>query len=133
MKFCHAMVALLLLGVIATLNAEEYTHKASGLSIELPKGWTCTEKGDTLSIVNQDKSLSVAGGVIPQENAKAIFADIKKFVDKLDGLDDVKVTGGPKKEKVNGLEQAWYEGTASYKGEDKAEKIQWDMTIVSGG
>ena len=37
-----------------------------------------------------------------------------KFLDSLEGFDDVEVTDGPKKEKVNGLEQAWYEGTIGY-------------------
>lgn len=65
---------------------------------------------------------------------QAIFDDIETFVDKLDGLDDVEVADGPEKETVNGLEQAWYEGTATCKNDNgKAESIEWDMTIVSGG
>jgi hypothetical protein len=134
MKFCHAVIALALLSSTTTLQAADYTHKASGLRFTLPKGWTCTEKNGRLNIDSADKTLSVVGGVIPKESAQAIFADIKKFLDKLDGLDDVEVTGGPDKETVNGLEQAWYEGTASVKDESgKTLEIEWDMTIITGG
>jgi hypothetical protein len=115
-------------------SSDVYKHEESGLQFQLPKGWTCTEKDNKLFIANKDKSLSCVGGVIPKEAAKGIFADINKFVDSLDGLDDVEVTDGPEKETVNGLEQTWYEGTASYDDDkDTTHEIEWDMTIVSGG
>ena len=118
----------------SALHAEDYTHKPSGLRFTLPKGWSCTEKAGRITITNKDKSLTCVGDVIPKESAKAIFADIRKFLDNLEGFDGVEVTDGPKKEKVNGLEQAWYEGTMSSKSADgKTEEIEWDMTIVSGG
>ena len=133
MRLCPAAIALVLL-CTTTLTANDYTHKGSGLRFTLPEGWTCKEKSGRLEIASADKTLSVVGGVIPKENAKAIFADIQKFLDQLDGLDDVEVTGGPEKEKVNGLEQAWYEGTASFKNENgKTEEIEWDLTVITGG
>jgi hypothetical protein len=113
--------------------AEDFKHQESGLQFTLPKGWTCKQSGDRLTIENKDKTLACAGGVIPQENAKAIFANIEKFVDQLDGLDDVEITDGPKKEKVNGLVQTWYEGTATHKGTKGEEEVEWDITIISGG
>lgn len=128
--------ALLLIALTCTTAsaADFYKHEESGLQFKLPTGWTCTEKDNKLFIANKDKSLSCVGGVIPKESAKAIFADINKFVDSLDGLDDVEVTGGPEKETVNGLEQTWYEGTASYDDDNgNTHEIQWDMTVVSGG
>jgi hypothetical protein len=131
----HLVPILLIAITWTTASASDvYKHEESGLQFQLPKGWTCTEKDNKLFIANKDKSLSCVGGVIPKEAAKAIFADINKFVDSLDGFDDVEVTDGPEKETVNGLEQAWYEGTASY-DDDKGttHEIEWDMTIVSGG
>jgi len=114
--------------------ADVFKHKESSLQFELPKGWTCTQKDHKLFVANKDKSLNCVGGVIPKDSAKAIFADINKFIDSLDDWDDVKVTDGPQKEKVNGLEQSWYEGTASFKDDNgKKQKVQWDMTIISGG
>jgi predicted Zn-dependent protease len=134
MKSCHALAALVLLTAASAAPAADYTHKPSGLRFTLPKGWTCTEKDGKLVITNPDQSLAVVGGVVPAEAAKAVLDDIQKFVAKLDGLTDVKVTDGPKREKVNGLEQAWYEGTATIKGADgKADKVEWDMTVVTGG
>ena len=132
MKLCQA-AAVLVLVCTTTLSAKDYTHKASGLKFTLPTGWTCKETKGKLEIDNADKSLAVVGGVIPKENAKAIFADIQKFLDQLDGLDDVEVTGGPEKETVNGLEQAWYEGTATVKTDDKTEEIELDLTVITGG
>jgi hypothetical protein len=134
MKSCHVVIALALLSVASALSAADFTHQASGLSFALLKGWTCTEKGSRINISNKDKSLSCVGDVIPTESAKAIFADIEKFLENFDGLDDVEVTDGPQKEKVNGLAQAWYEGTASYQNEKgETVEIEWDMTIVTGG
>jgi hypothetical protein len=134
MKSFHVLIALGLFSIVSALNAADFTHKASGLTFVLPKGWTCTEKGSRINISNKDKSLSCVGDVIPKESAKAIFADIEKFLENFDGLDDVEVTAGPQKEKVNGLEQAWYEGTASYQDENgETVEIEWDMTIVTGG
>src|SRR5215831_16521691 len=100
MKF---LCPILLIAITCTTAsaADVYKHEESGLQFQLPKGWTCTEKDNKLFIANKDKSLSCVGGVIPQEAAKAIFADINKFVDSLDGLDDVEVEGGPEKETVN--------------------------------
>ena len=133
MKLCHAAVALVLVCTTG-LSAKDFTHKASGLKFTLPEGWTCKEKNGKLEIANADKTVSVVGGVIPKANAKAIFADIQKFLDSLDGLDDVEVTGGPEKEKVNGLEQAWYEGTAKVKDDSgKTQEIEWDLTVITGG
>ena len=114
-KYCPALAAITVLTMATLLQAEDYTHKASGLKFSLPKGWSCTEKAGRVTITNKDKSLTCVGDVIPKESAKAIFADIRKFLDSLEGFDDVEVTDGPKKEKVNGLEQAWYEGTMSGK------------------
>src|SRR5947207_7900070 len=116
MKICHALAGLVLLSGVVTSNAADYRHKESGLQFSLPKGWTCTEEGDRITITNKDKTLACVGGVIPKESAKAIFKDINAFLEKLDGFDDVDVTEGPEKENVNGLEQAWYAGTANIKG-----------------
>jgi predicted Zn-dependent protease len=134
MKFCHAVAAIAVLASISALHAEEFSHKPSGLKFTVPKGWSCTEKAGRITITNKDKSLTCVGDVIPKESAKAIFADIRKFIDSLEGFDNVEITDGPKKEKVNGLEQAWYEGTMSgNNAAGKKEEIQWDMTIISGG
>jgi predicted Zn-dependent protease len=134
MRYCHVLAAIAVLTTGTVLHAEDYTHKASGLIFSLPKGWSCIEKAERITITNKDKSLTCVGDVIPKESAKAIFADIRKFLDSLEGFDDVEVTDGPKKEKVNGLEQAWYEGTMSGKNaKGKQKEIQWDMTIISGG
>jgi hypothetical protein len=134
MKSCHALVVFFVLTAVTTLGAKEYVHQESGLTFSLPKGWTCTKEGGKITIENGDKSLACVGGVIPQETGKAIFADIKKFVDDLEGLEDAEVTGGPEKETVNGLVQTWYEGTATCLNNAGAEtEIEWDMTIVSGG
>jgi predicted Zn-dependent protease len=130
------LCSLLLVALTCTTAsaADVFKHKKSGLQFQLPKGWTCTEQDEKIFIANKDKSLNCVGGVIPKDSAKAIFADIHKFIDSLDGWDDVKVTDGPQKEKVHGLEQAWYEGTASFKNDKgKKEKVQWDMTVISGG
>lgn len=134
MRFCLVLTAVLLCGS-ATAIAEDYKHKESGLQFKLPKGWTCTEKSGRIEIENKEKTVAIIGGVIPKESAKEIFADIETFLDKLDGLDDVDVTDGPHKEKVNGLQQAWYSGTGTVKNEDDGsdEDIEWDLTIVSGG
>jgi len=133
MRHCLVLAAMLLCGS-TTLVAEDYKHKESGLQFKLPKGWTCTEKAGRLDIENKEKTVALIGGVIPKESAKAIFADIEAFLDKLDGLDDVEVTDGPRKETVNGLKQSWYYGTATVKDDDGTdEEIEWDLTIVSGG
>lgn len=134
MRNCLALTAILI-GVSTTLVAEDYKHKESGLQFKLPKGWTCTEKDGRLDIENKDKTVALIGGVIPKESAKAIFADIEAFLNKLDGLDDVEVTEGPTKEIVNGLKQSWYTGTATVTDDDDGteEEIEWDMTIISGG
>ena len=134
MRFCHVFAAIAVIATATVLHAEDYTHQASGLTFALPKGWSSAEKAGRITITNKDKSLTCVGDVIPKESAKAIFADIRKFLDSLEGFDDVEVTDGPKKEKVNGLEQAWYEGTMSGKNAaGKKEQIEWDMTIISGG
>jgi predicted Zn-dependent protease len=133
MKLCHVLTAMALLYSATTLKAEEFKHPASGLEFRLPKGWTCEAKEDKLFIANSDKTLSCVGGVIPMESAKAIFADMRAFLDKLDGFDDVEITGGPEREQVNGLEQAWYEGTANIASGETTEEIEWDMTIITGG
>jgi hypothetical protein len=134
MKNCRVFAVLALLTMTTVLRAEEYTHTPSGLKFTLPKGWSCTEEKGRLTITNNDKSLYCVGGVIPKEAAKAIFDDIEAFIDKLDGWDDVDVTDGPEKEKVNGLMQTWYEGSAKFaSGTGNAEVMQWDMTIVTGG
>jgi hypothetical protein len=134
MKFCFGFVVAALLSAATMLNADEFQHEESGLQFDLPKGWTCTEEDGKISIISKDKTVSIVGGVIEKAAAKAIFDDIDGFLDKLEGFEDVEVTHGPKKEKVNGLEQSWYEGTANVTiGEDEMEEIQWDMTIVKGG
>src|SRR4051794_20745667 len=126
MKYCHALAAIAVLATATVVQAENYTHKASGLTFKLPKGWSCAEKAGRITITNKDKSLTCVGDVIPKESAKAILADIRKFIDSLEGFDNVEITDGPKKEKVNGLEQAWYEGTMSGKNaQGKEEEIQW--------
>jgi len=122
-----------LLVFCSTAIAEHFKHQESGLQFTLPKGWTCKQSGDRITIENKDKTLACAGGVIPKENAKAIFANIENFIDNLDGLDDVEITDGPTKETVNGLTQTWYEGTATHAGTQGEEEIEWDITIVSGG
>jgi hypothetical protein len=133
MRFCLVFAALLVCSS-THLVAEDYKHKESCLQFKLPKGWTCTEKSGRIDIENKDKTVAIIGGVIPKESAKEIFADIEAFLEKLDGLDDVEVTDGPHKEKVNGLQQAWYSGTGTIKDEDGSdEEIEWDLTIVSGG
>jgi len=128
-------LAALALALCATsLNAADFMHKASGLKFTLPEGWTCKEKKGRLEIENEDKTVAIVGGVIPKKSAKEIFKDIKKFLDSLDGFDDIEVASGPEKETVNGLEQAWYEGSAKVKDDDgEAEEIEWDLTIVTGG
>lgn len=134
MLFRPALAALAVAFLATHLTADDYTHKASGLKFTLPEGWTCKETKGKIEIDNEDKSLAVVGGVIPKESAKAIFADIKKFLDGLDGLDNIEVTGGPEKETVNGLTQSWYEGTARCKDDrGKTQQIEWDLTIVTGG
>jgi len=126
--------AFLMLCFVATVaNSAEFVHEASGLKFTLPSGWTCTEKENKLFILNADKTLSCVGGVIPKASAKAIFDDIQKFVDSIDGFEDVEVTGGPERETVNGLEQAWYEGTATTQVAGQDTEIEWDMTVVTGG
>jgi hypothetical protein len=134
MRNCLALTTILLCAS-TTLVAEDYKHKESGLQFKLPKGWTCTEKAGRLDIENKDKTVALIGGVIPKESAKAIFADIEAFLNKLDGLDEVEVTEGPTKEIVNGLKQSWYSGTATVTDDDDGteEEIEWDMTIISGG
>lgn len=134
MKTCHALATFILLTAATAISAKDYTHQESGLRFSLPKGWTCTEEGGKITIENKDKSLACVGGVIPQEAGKAIFADIKKFVDDLEGLEDAEVTGGPEKETVNGLVQTWYEGSATcLNNAGKETEIEWDMTIITGG
>jgi hypothetical protein len=134
MTFRPAIAALAVLFAATHLTAEDFTHKASGLKFTLPEGWTCKETKGKIEIDNEDNTLAVVGGVIPKESAKAIFADIKKFLDGLDGLDNIEVTSGPDKETVNGLVQSWYEGTAKCKDDSgKTQDIQWDLTIVTGG
>jgi hypothetical protein len=134
MKNCRVFAILAMLTMTTMLRAEEYTHTPSGLKFTLPKGWKCIEEKGRLTITNKDKSLYCVGGVIPKEAAKAIFGDIEAFIDKLDGWDDVEVDFGPEKEKVNGLMQTWYEGSAKFaSGTGNAEVMQWDMTIVTGG
>jgi hypothetical protein len=134
MKTSSALLTLVLLSGATNLYAENFKHKASGLQFTLPKGWTCTEDDDRITIQNKNKSLSVVGGVIEKAAAKAIFSDIEGFLSKLEGFKDAEVTDGPKKEKVNQLEQAWYEGTTSVEGDDgESMEIEWDMTIISGG
>jgi len=126
-----------ILGVMASataLQAEEYVHQASGLKFKLPKGWSCIEEKGRITVANKEKTLFCVGDVIPKEAAKAIFADIEKFIDELEGWDDVDVTDGPEKEEVNGLMQTWYEGTAKFaNGKGDAEETEWDMTIITGG
>jgi predicted Zn-dependent protease len=134
MKNCRILTVLLLLTMTTLLRAEDYTHTPSGLKFTLPKGWKCTEEKGRLTITNKDKTLFCVGDVIPKEAAKAIFDDIEKFIDQLEGWDEVEVTDGPEKEKVNGLLQTWYEGTAKFNsGKGNAEETEWDMTIITGG
>lgn len=129
-------VAWLLIGVTALMAEEkaEYRHKPSGLKFTLPKGWKCVETAGQIIIQNGDKSVTVVGGVIEKKGAKAVFDNIEKFLAALPNLSDAKVTDGPKKEKVNGLEQSWFEGTGKLKTDDgKTKNIEWDLTVVSGG
>lgn len=129
-------VAWLLIGT-AALTAEEkaeYRHKPSGLKFTLPKGWKCVENSGQIIIQNGDKSVTVVGGLIDKKDAKAVFANVEKFLGAIPNLSDAKVTDGPKKEKVNGLEQSWFEGTGKVKTDDgKTKNIEWDLTVVSGG
>jgi predicted Zn-dependent protease len=134
MKNCRVFAILALLTMTTVLRAEEYTHQASGLKFTLPKGWKCTEEKGRISISNKDKTMWCVGDVIPKESAKAIFDDIEKFIDKLEGWGEVEVTDGPQKEKVNGLTQIWYEGTATVDGKNgESDEMEWDMTIITGG
>lgn len=134
MIFRPILVALVLLGTTAALKAEDFKHQASGLQFSLPKGWKATEKGGRLTIQNKDKSVSLVGGTIEKTAAKLILGNIDKFLSKIDGFGEAKVVEGPTKEEVNGLEQAWYEGTTKIKGDDgETEELQWDMTVVTGG
>ena len=134
MRFCLVLAAMLFCSSTA-LVAEDYKHQESGLQFKLPKGWTCTEKAGRIEIENKEKTVAIIGGVIPKESAKEIFADIEAFLDTLDGLDDVEVSEGPRKQIVNGLKQSWYSGTATVTDDDAGteEEIEWDLTIVSGG
>ena len=134
MKASCVVAVLAVVSIAWSVGAEEFKHKESGLQFTLPKGWTCTQKDNKILVENKDKTLACAGGVIPKDSAKAIFADIKKFADSIDGFDDVEVTDGPRQETVNGLEQAWYEGTATVTdGQGDEKEIEWDMTIIAGG
>ena len=134
MKTCYAIAAILLLSGATNLNAETYKHEDSGLQFTLPKGWKCTKEDDRINILNKEKTVSIVGGVIEKAAAKAILGDIDEFLSSLDGFDDVEVADGPKKEKVNGLMQSWYEGTASIRMDNgESVNIEWDMTIISGG
>src|SRR5262245_15891134 len=112
------VAALALALFVTSVNAAEFVHKASGLKFTLPEGWSCKEKKDCLEIQNEDRSVAVVGGVITEDSVKASCADIKTFLDSLDGFDDIEVTGGTEKETVNGLKQTWYEGTATCKDDD---------------
>jgi len=134
MKSYCAVAALAVVCSAWTVNAKEFKHEESGLQFKLPAGWTVTEKDNKIFFENKDKTLALVGGVIPADAAKAIFADIEKFAESIDGFDDVEVTDGPQKETVNELEQSWYEGTATVTDGTGAEKeIEWDMTIITGG
>ena len=134
MKTCPALLAALVFSLPTFVAASDFTHKPSGLAFTLPEGWECTEDDDGFQIENEDETIVIAGGVIPKESAKAILGDISKFVGSLDGFHDVKVTVGPKAKKVNGLNQTWYQGTTTIKGDDdEMELMQWDLTIVKGG
>lgn len=134
MKYCQAVAVMVVLGVAVTVQAEPYKHKASGLQFNLPKGWKCAEKQDGQIIIqNADKTVHLVGGVIDKKTAKEIFDNVDKFLATLEGWKEVKVTDGPKKEKVNDLQQAWFEGTATVKDDGKDLKIEWDLTVVSGG
>ncbi len=133
MSFLRVMTVLAILAVSTTARSAEFVHEQSGLKFKLPSGWTCTEKDNKLFIESKDRTLSCVGGVIPQASAKAIFADIQKFVDSIDGFGDVEVMEGPERETVNGLEQAWYAGTATLTSNGEENEIEWDMTIVTGG
>ena len=133
MSTTRVLAVLAILVTATVVRSADFTHRQSGLKFTLPEGWTCTEKDDKLFIANKDKTLSCVGGVIPAAAAKAIFADIQKFVDSIDGFEDVEVIGGPEKETVNGLEQSWYEGTATTKVNGEDTEMEWDMTIITGG
>lgn len=134
MKSIVAVAAFLVACSVSAMQAGDFLHRESGLQFTLPEGWTVTEKDNKIFIENKDKSLACVGGVIPEDAAAAIFADIQKFADSIDGFEDVEVAGGPEKETVNGLEQAWYEGTASVSdGTGVEQEIEWDMTIITGG
>lgn len=133
MKYCAALAALMVLSAPA-LHAENYTHEATGLKLTLPKGWKATEKNGQMIIQNAEKTVHLVGLALKKEEAKAVFENIEMFLENVDGIGDAKVTDGPKKEKVNGLQQAWYEGTCTLKGPDgKKKKVEWDLTIVTGG
>jgi hypothetical protein len=137
MKFAHLLGAALLLVGATALRAEEkaeFRHKASGLKFTLPKGWKCVENRGQLFIQNADKTITVVGGAIDKKDAKEVFGNVEMFLGALPNLSDTKVTDGPKKEKVNDLEQSWFEGTAKLKTDDgKTKNIEWDLTVVSGG
>lgn len=133
MKHRAMLIALTLLFATAAAHADTYTHKATGLQFTLPKGWKCTEEKGRILIQNGEKTVHVVGGAIGADDAKAVFADAKKFVSDLPGFSAVKVTEGPKKEKVNDLQQAWYAGSATVKEGDKEKQIEWDLIIVTGG
>jgi hypothetical protein len=91
-------------------------------------------RGRPDNLLNREKTVSIVGGVIEKAAAKAILGDIDGFLSSLDGFDDVEVADGPKKEKVNGLMQSWYEGTASVKTDNgESVNIEWDMTIIRVG
>ena len=81
MKSFAALFTVAIVFCTTGIRAEEFKHQDSGLQFKLPKGWTCTEKEHKIFITNKDKTLNCVGGVIPKESAKAIFADINKFVE----------------------------------------------------
>src|SRR5579859_7206364 len=109
MKCQYPLLAVLFLVGAANLKAEEYTHKTTGLKFKLPKGWKVNEgKEGQVIIQNADKSIHLIGGPILEKDAKAIFDNVGKLLESFK-FTDVKITDGPKKEKVNGLQQAWYE------------------------
>ena len=134
MKTCYALAAMVMLSISTFATAEEIQHKPTGLKFSVPKGWTCTQTGDEINIVNADKTVSLAGGVVPKEATQIIFADTKKFLNSLGTLSEVEITEGPEKETANELEQSWYSGTAKIKKDDGTqEEIEWDLVVVSGG